>query len=764
MNINFFSDFTAEQWLDAEFGIEREGLRVDYEGNLSMKSHPSVFGDKKENPYITTDFSESQLELITPVFSKAADAIAFLDSLYNIAILEMEDELIWPQSMPAISPPDDEIPLAVFSGQEYDRTYREYLSAKYGGKKQLISGIHINFSFGTHLLEKLYRRSNSNRSFQDFKNELYLKLTRNSLRYNWLNIYLLGAANIIHKTFEENCVDSLEEISKEGYSNREAVSFRNSNCGYRNKPMILPDYSSIANYISSINSYIEKGELKDIRELYAGIRLKSGGAYTTENLLKNGIQYIELRTIDCNPFAKAGMKEEDLQFIHMFLLYCLMKKESTYEYWQMESEWNDKTVAVEGQRPDTLLQRNGQNISLQDWGMEILNEMLDLNEQLQLPFGSILKDKIEVMKDHEKTYSFRISKLCRQSDYIGAHMELAKQYKEEAFNERFRLKPYTDMELSTQILMKESIKRGIAFEILDRQDNFIQLTKNGRTEYIKQATKTSKDNYVSVLAMENKTVTKKILQHHQINVPNGEEVTGWVQAKEVIGRWVNKPIVIKPKSTNFGLGISIFPEGASKEDLFKAVEIALAEDDSILIEEYIRGKEYRFLVMNGETVAVLHRVPANVSGDGRSTIAELIAIKNEDPLRGKGYKTPLEKIEIDENLKLFLQQENKTVNTILPEGTLQHLRENSNVSTGGDSIDVTDLASHFHKDIAVQAAQAIGANICGVDMMIEQFGQETSPYCIIELNFNPAIHIHSYPYKGTERNIGYEILKVLGFY
>ena len=763
MNINFLSNFSANQLLDAKFGIEREGLRVNKEGKLSTKPHPGVFGNKKANPYITTDFSESQLELITPVFSQASDAVAFLDSLYNIAVLELEDELIWPQSMPAISPPDDEIPLAVFSGQEYDRTYREYLSAKYGGKKQLISGIHINFSFGEKLLETMYRKMNLEKSFINFKNDLYLKLTRNSIRYNWLLIYLLGAASIIHKTFEETCVASLEEVSEETFSNKEAVSFRNSNCGYRNKPMILPDYSSIENYITSIESYIRNGDLTDIRELYAAVRLKGKGAYTTNTLLKNGIQYIELRTIDCNPFVKSGLMEEDLQFIHLFFLYCLTKKESEYKDWQIESEFNDKTVAVEGQSPDTILRKNGQSISMQAWGMKILNEMLEMNNQLNLPFERILKEKIEVMKNHEKTYSFRISKLCQDTDFIAAHIVLAKSYKEEAFNERFRLKPYVDMELSTQILLKESIKRGIAFKILDRQDNFIQLTKDGQTEYIKQATKTSKDHYVSVLAMENKTVTKKILKKHNIMVPTGEELVALHQVQEAIQRWLNTPVVIKPKTTNFGLGISIFPEGASKQDLEKAMAIAFAEDSSILIEEYIKGKEYRFLVMNGEAVAVLHRVPANVIGDGKSTIAELIAVKNQDPLRGKGYKTPLEKIEMDEHMKLFLHQENKTVDTILPEGKLQYLRENSNISTGGDSIDVTEQTPKLFKEIAVQAARAIGANICGVDMIIKQLEDEASPYCIIELNFNPAIHIHAYPYKGIERNIGYEILKVLHF-
>jgi len=763
MDISFFSNLSVNQLLDAEFGIEREGLRINQEGVLSKKPHPTVFGDKKTNPYITTDFSESQLELITPVFRKAKDAVAFLDSLYNIAVLELEEEYIWPQSMPAISPPEEEIPLAVFADQASDRTYREYLSTKYGGKKQLISGIHINFSLGGDLLDKLYRKSEKEQSFGDFKNEAYLKIARNSLRYNWLLIYLLGAANIIHKTFEDNCVASLEEISEETFSNADAVSFRNSNCGYQNKSIILPDYSSIENYVSSINSYIKDGDLKDIRELYAGIRLKGKGAYTIDNLLKNGIQYIELRTIDCNPFAKSGLMEEDLDFIHLFFLYCLTKTENTYEDWLVECEHNDKTVAVEGQSPNTVLRKNGQMIPLQLWGMEVLNEMLDLNNRLDLPFAEVLQKKIEVMLNHENTYSYQIALLCQKQGIIAAHLELAKSYKDAAYNERFRLKPYTDLELSTQILLKESIKRGISFEILDCQDNFIQLAKGDHIEYVKQATKTSKDTYVSVLAMENKTVTKKILHAHRISVPSGEEYIELQQAKEAAYKWLNKPIVIKPKSTNFGLGISVFPEGANVLDLEKALDIAFTEDTAVLIEHYVKGKEYRFLVMGEETVAVLHRVPANVIGDGKSTIAELVAIKNENPLRGKGYKTPLEKIEIDEQMKLFLHQENITVETVLPEGKLQYLRENSNISTGGDSIDVTEQAPKAFKDIAVQAAKAVGATICGVDMMIEQFENEASSYSIIELNFNPAIHIHAYPYKGIERNIGYEILKVLKF-
>ncbi|MEH6944658.1 bifunctional glutamate--cysteine ligase GshA/glutathione synthetase GshB, partial [Bacillus sp. JJ722] len=245
MRFNMFSNLSNKQILDVNLGIEREGLRVTSNGTLSLTPHPRVFGDKKENPYITTDFSESQLELVTPVFHNTSDAIEFLDSLYNIAALELDNEYIWPQSMPAITPEDQDIPIATFSDQGNDERYRAYLEQKYGGKKQLISGIHINFSLGDKLIHCLYSKSDKQKALQDFKQELYLKITRNYLRHHWLLVYFLGATNAIHKTYEQQCVETLQEISEETYSNEKATSYRNSICGYQNKEFIKLDYSSI---------------------------------------------------------------------------------------------------------------------------------------------------------------------------------------------------------------------------------------------------------------------------------------------------------------------------------------------------------------------------------------------------------------------------------------------------------------------------------------------------------------------------------------
>lgn len=754
---HLFKGLTSRQILEADFGLEREGLRVTENGVLSLTHHPEVFGDKKRNPFITTDFSESQLELITPVFSNTKDAVAFLDSLYNLAALELTDEYIWPQSMPAVTPEGQEIPLAIFKESEQDAKYRTYLMEKYGGKKQLISGIHINFSLGEQLLPLLYENSDHTKSFQQFKHSLYLKLARNYIRYHWLLLYLLGSTNTVHSTFESECVESLVEITNDTYTNKDAISFRNSICGYQNKEHIKPDYSTIENYLSSINQYIEAGVIDSVRELYSQIRLRG------TDLVNEGIDYVELRTMDINPFVKSGIAVSDLDFIHSFLLYCLVKEESKTENWQDEAELNSRQVALNGRNLKTVLRKDGKPVQLVQYGQEILTEMLAFNEDCELPFAKIIQEKLNILADVEKTYSAQIGKLCQEKGYIEAHMELARSYKQAAFADRFRFQPYTDLELSTQILLMESVKRGIRFDLLDRSENFIALTKDDHTEYVKQATKTSKDQYVAVLAMENKTVTKKILRKHAIQVPDGDEYADLEFAKLAIKDWTRKPVVIKPKSTNFGVGISIFPQGAGYSDLIHGLELAFKEDTNVLIEPFINGKEYRFFVIGEETVAVLHRVPANVIGDGKSTIAELIRRKNEDLLRGKGYKTPLEKIEIDENMKLFLGQEKKTIETILAAGQIQYLRENSNISTGGDSIDVTDETPARFKRIAVSAAKAVGAKICGVDMMLENIHDDDSNYSIIELNFNPAIHIHCFPYEGTERKIGKDILRLLGF-
>lgn len=757
---------TREDLLGGHFGIEREGLRCEISGKLALTPHPEVFGEKLRNPYITTDFSESQLELITPAMDTLEETYDFLSGLYDIAVMEIGDEYIWPQSMPCIIPEDKKIPIARFCkcppGVDAE-SYRQKLMLKYGGKKQLVSGIHYNFSFKESLIQKLHTAYAPQLDTKSFKNSLYLKVTRNYLRYRWLIIYLLGSTSTMHETYVEACGKQLKKISSDSFSSDGALSYRNGDCGYQNKTAIFPNYDSVGEHIASLECFIKEGTIESHKELYSQIRLKAkDNGNLLESLQKDGICYLEYRSIDINPFDRAGISLNDLYFMQLFNLYLLFKEESDYTLWQEEALENQKAIATHGQK-ELQLKKDGNLVLKEDWGMEMLQEMRKLNDTLGLDKQDVIEIMEKRLKDYQLTYAYQLVEAVKREGYVAACLNLAKQYKDEAYKARFIFKGYEDMELSTQILLKEAVKRGITIELLDRADNFVALKKYGETEYVKQATKTTKDNYISVLLMENKVVTKKILKDKGINVPMGGE---WYQLEDALchlSDLKNKPIVIKPKSTNFGKGISIFPEGTKEEDLESAFKEAFKHDNTVLVEEFIKGKEYRFLVIGEEVVGILHRVPANVVGDGVHTIKELVSLKNQDPLRGKGYRRPLEKIHLDETARLFLKAQGLDFESILEEGRCIYLRENSNISTGGDSIDYTDLICDHFKQLAVEASHAVGAKICGVDMMIENVADSKSSYAVIELNFNPAIHIHSYPYKGKERNIAHKILKLLGF-
>ena len=321
------------------------------------------------------------------------------------------------------------------------------------------------------------------------------------------------------------------------------------------------------------------------------------------------------------------------------------------------------------------------------------------------------------------------------------------------------------LELSTQVLIAESRRRDIEVEILDPEDNFIALRRDGRTEYVKQATRTSADTYISALLMENKEVTKKVLRAAGLRVPAGGKYRSLTAALADYPNHREQKMVVKPNSTNFGEGVAIIESGAELSVYRAALEAAFALDASVLVEEFVEGREFRFLVIGGQTRAVLHRVPANVRGDGRTTIRELVAAKNLHPYRGENYRKPLERIRLDSTELDFLSGQGLTPESVPDAGAVVFLRKNSNISTGGDSIDFTDTMPAVYRRWAEQATAAVGAAICGLDMIIPDIAAAgpDAGYSILELNFNPALHIHDFPAEGENRHVERYVLDLLGF-
>jgi glutamate--cysteine ligase len=725
------------------YGVEREAQRVRLDGTFAGTDHPKSLGNRSYHPYIQTDFAENQLELITPVAENSEELFRYLAAIHDVAYRSMsQDEMLWPLSMPPALPEKEEDIVIAKLDRFEDVLYRRFLARTYGRRKQMVSGIHFNFEFGDDFLRKLFAKSQAT-DYREFKTALYLKVTRNYLHYRWFLTYFFGATPQTEANY----------FTEESGPKEPVRSIRNSRYGYTNHEDIHVSYASLDTYLADIAELVETGKLSEEKEFYAPVRLRGG--HQVADLATAGIRYIELRNIDINPFEMYGISPEQVKFLHFFLLYLATKEEEMEaDAWIEAGNQKNNQVALEHPLAQTAYAEEAQ---------VIIEELLAFAKEIQasVPLLDALSSMVE---NPAKTFAGRLYQMNQLSSQGQVATELGQSYQQRAWERPYQLAGFTNMELSTQILMFDAIQKGIEVEVLDETNQFLKLTIDDHIEYVKNANMTGKDRYIVPLIMANKTVTKKILAEKGFRVPKGAEFATEAAAIAAYSQFADTGFVVKPKTTNYGIGISIFKEGASFEDYQAAIRIAFAEDQSILVEEFLPGTEYRFFVIDGQVEAILLRVPANVIGDGQRTIRELVAEKNTDPLRGLHHRTPLEKIQLGELEQLMLKEQGYQVDAIPEKGQVVYLRENSNISTGGDSIDVTDQFSNEYKQIAAEAVEALQARVSGIDLIIpdkEQGAQTPNAYGIIEANFNPAMHMHIYPYQGQSRRLTMSVLKLL---
>lgn len=808
-------------------GLEKECLRVDSDARLSRNPHPREWGSKLTHPYISTDYSEAQPELITPYFEREETALKFLNDVHLFLYQGLGDELLWPCSAPCELPESNEIPLAYFgnSSEGIEKNiYRRGLGHRYGRTMQTMSGIHYNFSFGKEFLDFLRQEYSPESSEKEFSSVIYLRLIRNFLRIGWLNTYLFGSTPVVDKTYLPRSIAPLEEWDQNSYYGEYATSVRMSDLGYYSKvqAQISISYSDIDSYIRDLTRVITTpcprfkkigmfrgGEQLQLNENflqveaehYSRIRPKPGfkrGVSACDLLRNNGVVYVEMRSVDINPFVRGGIGLDHLLFLHTFMVYCMLKDspEITKEEENAITS-NQNKVALYGRKPNLRLKRFGNgHVSMKDWGEEILKEMhvvaklLDC-KQSDDKYSKSLSTKEKKLHKPELTPSARVLAAMKSENksFRSFGLELAEKYKEaflqkevtpqlmkkftslteKSFEEEkmleiqddYSLRGYEDMELSTQMIIREALSRGITVEILDRKDNFILLKNGSRQEYIKQATFTTRDSYMSYLLMENKAVTKHILEENGIKVPLGKVYT---QAQEAINdypKFVHQKVVVKPNFTNYGIGVC-FVSSEDQANYDDSVRSAFTHGGEIIVEEFFQGDEYRFLVVGSKVAAICQRIAAHVVGDGENSVRKLIKHKNENP---ENPKQPQYYIQTGKEEREILQEQGMDFNSIPEVGQMVFLRKNSNVSTGGDPNDMTEELPEEYSKIAVEAAQAVKATFCGVDMMIKDIKKKPNPdnHVIIELNFNPALHLHRYPAKGQKRYVEKDVLDELGF-
>ncbi|MFJ2540101.1 glutamate--cysteine ligase [Pseudomonas sp. NPDC087614] len=398
-------------------GIERECLRVTSEGRLAQTPHPEALGSALTNEKITTDYSESLLEFITPALPDPADTLASLDRIHRFAYSKLGNEYLWSPSMPCPLPAEEDIPIAYYGTSNIGQlkyVYRKGLALRYGKTMQCIAGIHYNFS----LPEKLWPLLRETEGFvgtdRDFQSSSYIALIRNFRRYSWLLMYLFGASPALDAGFLRGRSHQLEQLDPDTLYLPYATSLRMSDLGYQSNAQagLTPCYNDLTSYTDSLRKavatpyapYVEVGTHKDgewvqlntnilqiENEYYSNIRPKRvtySGERPIQALVARGIQYVEVRCLDINPFLPMGIDLTESRFIDAFLLYCALNDSPLLTNTSCSNATsNFLSVVKEGRRPGLQLQRDGEPVEMKAWAVELLEKIAPLAALLDQSHG-----------------------------------------------------------------------------------------------------------------------------------------------------------------------------------------------------------------------------------------------------------------------------------------------------------------------------------------------------------------------------------------
>ena len=372
-------------------GVEKESLRATPNGALAMTPHSPALGSALTHPHITTDFSESQLELITGVHASAEACLEELERIHQYVYRNIGDELLWSASMPCNLPADDAIPIGRYGTSNSGRlktVYRNGLAWRYGRRMQTISGIHYNFSL------------------PGMTNESHFALIRNFRRISWLPIYLFGASPAVCSSFVDGRKHELQNLSANTLYLPHATSLRMGRLGYQSdaQASLAVSYNSLASYGASLyealtvpypsyekigirgpdadgpDSYrqLATSLLQIENEFYTTIRAKRPtrrGERPLHALRERGVEYVEVRLMDLDPFAPLGITEPTMRVLDLLLLHCHLSdspNDSPRELYAVAR--NKLLTAQRGREPGLVLERAGQQVTLKEWGGQILGE------------------------------------------------------------------------------------------------------------------------------------------------------------------------------------------------------------------------------------------------------------------------------------------------------------------------------------------------------------------------------------------------------
>ncbi len=486
-------------------GLEKECLRVNAEGKIAQTAHPEALGSPLTNPYITTDYSEALLELITPPCQSSGEALAFLRDVQRFVYAHLQDELLWSTSMPCVIPGESSIPLARYGSSNagtMKTVYRRGLGYRYGRTMQVIAGVHFNYSFDESFWLALQQFEGDERPLQEYTSARYFDLLRNMLRIGWLIPYLFGASPAVCKSFvggEEGRLDSFDEFT---FYEPYATSLRMGDIGYQNNKEnekgIKANYDSLERYVESLECAIETpcpeyqrigvkegGKYRQLNsnilqienEYYSTVRPKQilrGNEKPIRALQRDGVRYIELRSLDVNGFDPLGINEGQLRFLETLMLYCLFCPSppiSSLE--RREIDFNELETAHRGREPGFNLMRCGTATPLRDWALEVCDAMVPYAELLdgddgEQAYGRAVAQQREAVLNPDLTPSARM--LAEMRENHESFFALAQRYSERHQADSLKQSMSASSEAMLRHEAESSLQRQQQIEAADDMD------------------------------------------------------------------------------------------------------------------------------------------------------------------------------------------------------------------------------------------------------------------------------------------------------
>jgi glutamate--cysteine ligase len=418
-------------------GIERETLRTTPTSQLAPTKHSEKLGSKLTHPHITTDYSENLLEFITSPHTNVDDLLEELMQLHAFTAQSLPDERLWPLSMPCILGTDEEIPIADYGTSHSGRMkmqYRRGLWHRYGRHMQCISGLHYNFSLPDHFWNMWYEQFDPcHHTLQDCINANYLRMIRNYLKHAWLIFIVMGASPACDRSFfVDTPPDFLSWQPPETLFAPHACSLRMSHLGYQSSVQdgIRISYNALEQYIKDLktatqtpsasyqlikekfgdDAQLSTNLLQIEAELYAPIRPKhtvAWGERPLKALETRGIEYIEVRGIDINPYSPIGIEASQIHFLDTFLLFCLLHNSPTFSLDNAMQWHNNQSIAVlDGLSQDCTMKTGDRTIFADSWAAQLFDQLSEVAKLLDQHESSPLH--AQAIENHRNAFFSRV--------------------------------------------------------------------------------------------------------------------------------------------------------------------------------------------------------------------------------------------------------------------------------------------------------------------------------------------------------------------